>query len=196
MNKTSSQACLENVRARFHALSEANKDPSGISKSLLEACTSQVTLAKFSSPKHGISPMSRNSMYKYADIELAGLMVPEGFAQAGKSGRFYLDWLRNEVKVKGRKNSQSRTKLSRERRHQDHVAELEATLHNIKENSIGVSKAYLSLLSCVKRLYQDDGLDDLTRHRLLHILHDHDRLFSNLFQEVGTIRPDNVEPIS
>jgi hypothetical protein len=186
--------CKQNILARVNLLKKAHEKPQAMHPAVQRACESQSSLAAFDFPEFGITPMSRNSMYKYADSELSDYQIPENFKHAGKSGRFYLDWLRIEVKTAGAgKRLSSRSKSSRDARSRQQIADLEEAVRCLKMHSLSVSKAYLNLLGCVKGLYKDANLEPALRQRLINILNDHDRLYSDVFNEVGTVRPTNLE---
>ncbi len=193
MSSKSSFRYFENVKARLDMLLEARRDPSNASQFLIEACSSQSALAALSIPKKGISPLARNSLYKYADLVIMDFFIPEGNKDAGKSGHKYLDWLRNEVRKIGKANGNNRSKKAREERLKDRASMLTAEMDLVRRHSLAISKAYLHLMVALKSLYTQENLDELTRQRLINVINDHDRLYSGLFEEVGSVRPANLE---
>lgn len=192
-NRNSSGDCRKSVEARLRELLAAYQDLSNAPREIIAACESQNSLANLSVPKKGITALSRNSLYKYADLFITEYVVPDGNMDSGKSGYDYLDWLRKTIKRLAKTQASQRTKVSREQRFQARIIELTQMLESAREHSLGVSKAYLSVLHSIKYLHSDPNLEPLMRQRLINLLNDHDRLYGNLFDEVGTIRPGNIE---
>lgn len=193
MNRESSSNCIESVKARLHALLEARSDPSKVASAIIDACSSQSSLAALSISSRGINSLSRNSLYKYADLVITDYVIPEGYKNSGESGFRYLDWLRGEVKNAGKQYIGTRTKLARENRFEQRLSALSKEIDMLQRHSLAISKAYLHLMVSIKGLHRLDTLDELTRHKLINMINDHDRLYGELFEEIGTVRPMNVE---
>lgn len=193
--RTSSLICRESIRNRCSVLQAALNNPLSVESKIVEACQSQASLAALSLPAQGIAPLSRNSLYKYADIELTKETIPNGFKNEGGSGYRYLDWLREEVKKLAKTTSPDRSRSARNARAQLKLQELNQQVEHLRKHSLGVSRAYFYLFNCLKGLHGDENIDATTRRKIANILNDHDRLYSDLFAEVGMVRPGNLEAI-
>jgi hypothetical protein len=195
MRRTTSHACSESIRNRCRVLVEALQSTSHISSKILDACESQSTLASLSIPSEGITALSRNSLYKYADLELTDARVPNGYKDEGAAGYRYLDWLRNEIKKKGKQGSFDRSRSAHASRFQQRFQELTSQMIEVRQHSLAVSRAYLHLFTSVRGLHADESVSATTRQRVANMMNDHDRLYSELFEEVGSLRPDNLEAL-
>jgi len=195
-NKQSPESCRDNVYARYEALQYALSNLNLVPIEILDACESQSSLAALAFTQYGITPLARNSMYKYADQVLAEHKIPEGEKKAGENGQHYLDWLRKHVREKALKEIGYRTKAARIQRNKQHKQKSQHNQQQAEEHSLRVSKAYLHLLTQIKGMQADDSLELLFRKKLINIVQDHDQLYGDLFDEVGTVRPDNLEPLT
>lgn len=192
-NRSTSSVCGESVRNRCRVLLETLQNPLEASSKIFEACSSQSTLASFSFDSEGITTLSRNSMYKYANLELIHETIPSGFKGEGGTGYRYLDWLRNEVKKIAKSTKLDRSKTAHARRSEQRLQDMTLHTHEMMKHSLAVSKAYFHLFRSLKNLYADESVAATTRHRIANLMNDHDRLYSNLFEEIGTLRPGNLE---
>ncbi|OLQ81672.1 hypothetical protein BIT28_14205 [Photobacterium proteolyticum] len=190
--KPDAEACKASVYNRYKALQRALRNPKLAPTELLDACASQSTLAALDITQYGITPLSRNSMYKYADLVLAEQIVPEGNT-AGQSGRHYLDWLRKQVMAVALKETGYRTKAARTQRSKKRKQEKNDKLHETELHALRLSKAYLHLFQQVRGYARDEQIEPRTRQLLFNLLNDHDALYGDLFSEAGTQRDDNVE---
>lgn len=199
-SKATEQECLDNVYNRLTALEKARARPSHAPTEVLDGCASQQALADLDLPNFGISPMARNSMYKYADIMLAEKQVPDG-KQAGKTGRHYLDWLRKKVMDEAIRQTGYRTKVARKKRAAARKVAEKDRLTQVEEQMLAIDKAYWDLFSKVRTELKQPHIDPDTRQRLATILNDHSETFHGVFDAVpGTPMPsdaipDNVEPL-
>lgn len=196
MNRRSTAAvCGESVRNRCKFLQNVLNNPTLANADIFEACKSQSLLAGMSLASHGITALSRNSLYKYANIVITQDRIPNGCINEGCSGYRYLDWLRNEVKKMGKEGSFSRSKAARAHRVRQEIQELKAQVEELRKHSLALSKAYLHLFTNLKSLYSDESLVEATRQMVANMMNDHDRLYASLFHEVGTFRPSNLESL-
>lgn len=193
MNRSNSQTCRESIRNRCRVLEQALQSSSSVSRKILDGCESQSSFASMSIPSEGITALSRNSLYKYADIELTNVRIPNGCKDEGVAGYRYLDWLRNEIKKKGKRGSLDRSKLAHASRFQQRLQELTCQMVELRKHSLAVSRAYLHLFISLRGLHADESIGATTRQRIANMMNDHDRLYSELFEEVGSLRPDNLE---
>ncbi|MDO8336369.1 MAG: hypothetical protein Q7T74_06335 [Candidatus Saccharibacteria bacterium] len=194
-NRSTSVVCGESVRNRCRILQETLQNPAQASSKVFEACLSQSALASMSLPSQGITALSRNSMYKYANLELIHEKIPNGCNSEGSVGYRYLEWLRNEVKRIGREKIFDRTKSAHASRADQRLQETIQHAHELRKHSLAVSKAYFHLFASIKGLYADESINTTTRNRIANMMNDHDRLYSELFDEVGTLRPGNLESL-
>lgn len=193
--RQSSDACRKSIYGRYKVLLKAFQKPAEAPISVLKACDSQSMLAALSFPEKDITPLARGSMYKYADLVLADYTVPDGYKSTGKNGHYYLDWLRKEVKITATKEIYNRSKAAREQRAKQRIEAAKEEQSHLRANSIRVSKAYIQLLTSIKGMRNDESLDLMVRQLLTNMVHDHIHLYADLFNEVDTIRPGNVEPL-
>ncbi|PSW06083.1 hypothetical protein [Photobacterium lipolyticum] len=192
--KPNAEACKASVYNRYEALQRALRNPKLAPTDLLDACASQSTLAALDITQYGITPLSRNSMYKYADLVLADNIVPE-CKTAGQGGKYYLDWLRKQVMAVALKETGYRTKAARAQRSQKRKQENNDKLDETELHALRLSKAYLHLFQQVRGYARDEQIEPRTRQLLFNLLNDHDALYGDLFSEAGTQRDDddNVE---
>ncbi|MGR5143572.1 hypothetical protein ACQKPX_18090 [Photobacterium sp. DNB23_23_1] len=190
--KPSAETCKTSVYNRYEVLLRALRAPKLAPTELLNACASQSTLAALNIPQYGITPLSRNSMYKYADQVLADNIVPEGNT-AGQSGHYYLDWLRKQVTALALKETGYRTKTARAKRSQKSIQDKSDKLDETELHALRLSKAYLHLFQKVRGIARDEQIEQRTRQLLFNLLNDHDALYGDLFSEAGTQRDYNVE---
>lgn len=181
----------DSLYARSKWLRKAVGSPKSVDSSIYDACKSHETLAKWRDGGKGIYPMARNTMYKYADDCFSDELIPEG-PNEGECGYRYLDWLRKKARDSLEEFSKKRSTASRKARKVEKENTGKIAKDKVREHSLCVGKAYLDLLTQVIAI-----ANEVTGHevnvRLRNLVHDHDRLFGDLFREVGSVRPDNVE---
>jgi hypothetical protein len=176
----------KSVAARYHALESALTHPELVLRELIQACSSQSALAALSLPNLDILPISRNSMYKYADELLADKKTLDN-----KVGRFYLDWLRKEVmttlQLKESFRSVSATNKRMTARSNDVLEKLRAT-----EAAILIrSKAYFNLIQSMNSMRNNRDIDEVTRQKISNLLLDHEILYGHIFDEIDTPQANN-----
>lgn len=194
IGKIDAESCKVNISSRYDALSRALINPGGVSKELVAGISSQSSFANLSLPELGIYPIARNTMYKYADIVIVDSKVPEG-KYIGLSGRYYLDWLRVNLKLSIFKTVAYRSKFEKDRRLKAKENDLKNKINETEKNSLIVSKAYLGLLRSVLALARSEKIEPLVRDRLLGIVNDNDAVYGEIFREIGTWRDGVVEVI-
>lgn len=194
-NRSSSATCRESVRNRHKVLMAALQNPSETASKIFEACTSQASLAAFSMPEKGITALSRNSLYKFANLELTEEQIPSGHVNEGAVGYPCLDWLRKQVKHRGKEKSHDRSRSAQANRFQHRIKELTHQADELMKYSLALSKAYFNLFKSLKGLHADESVSAITRQRIANLMNDHDRLYSELLVESGTLRPGNLESI-
>lgn len=194
IGKIDAESCKVNISSRLDALNRALINPEGVSKELVAGISSQSSFANLSLPELGIYPIARNTMYKYADIVIVDSKVPEG-KYIGLSGRYYLDWLRVNLKLSIFKTVSYRSKFEKDRRLKGKENDLKNKINETEKNSLIVSKAYLGLLRSVLALARSEKIEPLMRDRLLGIVNDNDAVYGEVFREIGTWRDGIVEVI-
>ncbi|NRF27278.1 hypothetical protein HRJ45_21075 [Vibrio coralliilyticus] len=193
--KPTGEACKASVYARYELLQRLLCNPNQAPAELIDACASQSALAALDLARHGITPLSRNSMYKYSDQVLAEQIVPEG-KTIGRSGKYYLDWLRKQVMQAAIKETDYRTKDARSQRRQKRKEEYNDKLSETELHELRLSKAYLHLFQQIRSYVRDEQVEPRTRQRLFNLLNDHDALYGDLFSETGIHYGDNIEVLS
>jgi hypothetical protein len=131
-------------------LEETLRSPKTADSEFISVCSSQAIFAAAAIPRLKIFPLSRNSMYKYADIILADKLT-----QDNRSGRFYLDWLRKEVAKLPLGSSSFRSKAKYQERRSSEQDELREKLRITEATLLIRGSAYFRLLnkkSCSSRL--------------------------------------------
>ncbi|WP_045625628.1 hypothetical protein [Vibrio navarrensis] len=192
--KPDAETCKKSVYARYEVLQRLLRNPKLAPTELVDACASQSTLAALNLAKLGITPLSRNSMYKYADQVLAEKVVPEG-KTSGLRGKHYLDWLRKQVMTVSLKETNYRTKTARTQRRLKRKQENNDKLGETELHVLRLSKAYLHLFQLIRGYARDEQIEPRTRQLLFNLLNDHDALYGNLFSETGTHYSDNVQEL-
>lgn len=175
---TSASVCRHNVETRWKILEEILKCPEEANPAIIRSCASQVTFAAAAFPEVNIFPISRNSMYKYADILLA-----DRFTDEKKSGRFYLDWLRKQVAGLGVKAAPFRSKAEKEQRHSTQIINLIEKLRVTEAALLIRGAAYLRLVQAFNLISRDPAIEESTRQRINNILIEQESLHASAFRD-------------
>ncbi|WP_331351879.1 hypothetical protein [Cellvibrio sp. UBA7671] len=184
--------CQTYVETRWKILEEILQCPEAADPEFIRVCGSQEAFAAAAFPALKIFPISRNSMYKYADIILA-----DKFTKDNKSGRFYLDWLRKQVADLPIKTSSFRSKAQHELRRSLQSDALLEKLRSTEAALLIRGAAYLRLVQAFNLISRDPSVEELTRHRISNILAEQETLFEQTFRdEIPPFDSSNVRKLN
>lgn len=189
--RQSTSACLASVLARFSVLKYYLSESAITDQRIIDACKSQAALADLDFPALGITPVSRNSMYKFANFackENPSLL--NGFSG---SGRKFLDHLRQHVCSLKVVTIKARSKAALLQRSEEERLQLRELLSASEAHSLRLSKAYCHMLQKIAALSKIDLDPAEMRTRLINILRDQNILYDDLFSEVDMQRTSKVE---
>lgn len=192
--RMSSDECLLSVAARFKVLKKYIGSPSVADKKIVNSCRSQSTLAGMDFPELGITPLARNSMYKYAD--LFSEKNPEFIGGYEGVGRSLLDELRRKVFSLEVRGGPYRSKSAYLMRSESKCENLESELVSIEAHSLRLSKAYLKLLGSMHELAVGNLNGDELRQRVRNLISDQNFLYGDLFVDIDRMREVRVEAIN
>jgi hypothetical protein len=174
----SASMCQLTVEARWKMLEETLRSPKTADSEFISVCSSQAIFAAAAIPRLKIFPLSRNSMYKYADIILADKLT-----QDNRSGRFYLDWLRKEVAKLPLGSSSFRSKAKYQERRSSEQDELREKLRITEATLLIRGSAYFRLVQAFNLISRDPAVEDSTRNRISNILTEQEKLFEQAFRD-------------
>jgi hypothetical protein len=189
-NRTSIDACRSGVIARYETLTKALRSLDSVPAEFITSTVSAVQFARLSCTSCGITPIARNTLFKYADEILS-----DRASENGQRGWKLLDSLRIAVYKKATNESRRRSSATRTLRQNSIVESLTSELEEMQRCILAQTNAYLALLKEVGGLAKSEVLDNKTRFRLKNMLGRHDELYSELFEAriAKEIRPQNVE---
>lgn len=187
----STSACLASVLARLSVLKSYLSETAITDQRVVDACKSQAALADLDIPALGITPVSRNSMYKFADF--ACKENPSLLNGFNGSGRQFLDHLRQHVCSLKVVTTKARSKAALLQRSEDVCLQLRELLSASEAHSLRLSKAYHHMLQKIAALSKVDLGSAEMRTRLISILRDQNFLYEDLFSEVDIQRTSKVE---
>lgn len=174
----SASMCRLNVEARWKMLEETLRSPNTADSEFVSVCSSQAIFAAASIPRLKIFPISRNSMYKYAD-----LILSDKLTEGNRSGRFYLDWLRKEVAKLPLDSTSFRSKSKYQERRTSEQDELREKLRLTEATLLIRGSAYLRLVQAFNLISRDPAVEDSTRNRISNILTEQEKLFEQAFRD-------------
>jgi hypothetical protein len=189
-NRTSIDVCRSSVISRYDTLTKALRSLDSVPAEFITATVSAVQFAQLSCTSCGITPIARNTLFKYADEILFD--STDGNELRGWK---LLDSLRVAVYEKAANESGRRSSAARTFRQNSIVESLTSELEEIKECISAQTNAYLALLKEVGGLAKSEALDYKTQFRLKNMLSRHDELYGELFEAriAKEVRPQNVE---
>ena len=187
----STSACLASVLARFSVLKYYLSEAAITDQRVMNACKSQAALADLDIPALGITPVSRNSMYKFSDF--ACKENPSLLSGFSGSGRQFLDHLRQQVCSLKVVTTKARSKAALLQRSEQVRLQLRELLSASEAHSLRLSKAYYHMLQTIAALSKVDLDPAEMRTRLINILRDQNVLYDDLFSEVDMQRTSKVE---
>jgi hypothetical protein len=189
-------ALKRNIYERYLALLGALRNPRVAPAPIIDGCKTQAALADMDYPQRKITRMSRMSLFKYADLVLAGpdYQIPDGEKNAEQSGWAYLDWLRKQVFTAGIQSTTHRTKAARAARYKKRKEVNTDKLQQAERHALAVSKAYIQLFRDIRAFANSSQLNDVSRQRIFNILNSADGLHSELFSS-NDLREDNVKAL-
>lgn len=187
-------ALKRNIYNRYRALQSALRNPQVAPAPVIDGCQTQTRLAALVYPPYKITPMARMSLFKYADLVLAGpeYQIPDGEKNAGQSGWAYLDWMRKQVFTAGVQSSGYRTKAARATRSKQRKRVNIDKLQQAEQHVLAISKAYVQIFRDIRAFANSPQLNDVSRQRIFNILNSADGLYSELFSS-NDLREDNVK---
>ena len=177
-NKPTEDFCLNNVKARCNAIQKAIAKPKEASIQIVNACANHESLANLEYKEFGISPMARNTMYKYANVKFA-----DDSTKDGKKGWLYLNELRKEAKKIGFTQTSKRSKAALKEKNTLRKKNTKTKLDATEKHSLACSKAYTTLLYSLMQLEKSSDIDPYTKQKLRMKLTTHDEVYSNIFNQ-------------
>lgn len=166
---------IENMHARHAFLLEGLQSQDKVGKIDATSLAGQRVFAALSIPNSAVFPLSLNTVKSLANELYADKLEEYG------NGFIYFDSLRIMLKKKLELDTVEKNSDAKSRRHTVQLEELENKLRAVEVQNILRTKAYIDLYGKLNALIKSGDMAEVTRLRLLSIIHSHNDVYSDLF---------------